>query len=311
MTITTEQYAEITAQREQTFITRRTTVPGLEQHLFTPFPILDHGFIRVIDYMGGDESIIRSARVSYGKGTRTVSEDKGLISYLMRHHHTTPFESPIISLHIKAPLFVMRQWHRHRTASINEISARYSILDKEFYIPTESQLAIQSSTNRQGRGELIDPVRAARVLEILKADALRCYDHYEEMLDVDDTGTARDPAKPGLARELARINLTLNSYSSMVWTCNLHNALNFLRLRNDSHAQYEIRVYAEKMFEIFSEWVPMTTAAFKEHRIDAYTLSGPMLQTVRRMLKGEAVTHATSGLSKRDWAELMTKTQTA
>ena len=190
-------------------------------------PVLDHGFVRVVDYMGDDTSIVQSARVSYGKGTKKVSTDSGLIKYLMRHRHSTPFEMCEIKYHIKLPIFIARQWIRHRTANVNEYSARYSIMDKEFYVPERENLAAQSTNNRQGRGELINGKQADNILKILKEDAERNYQHYEEMLNEKYDGSIIDDKKQGLARELARMNLTLNSYTQWYWKTDLLNLLNF------------------------------------------------------------------------------------
>ncbi len=305
MTLSKDQAAEIDAARRQRAETLRPTVAALEALLFRPIPVLDHGFIRVIDYMGGDAAIVQAARVSYGRGTRRVSEDAGLIRYLMRHRHSTPFEMCEIKYHVKLPIFVARQWIRHRTANVNEYSARYSVLDREFYIPAPEHLAAQSAVNRQGRGAVLAGEEAAQVLELLRTDAGRCYDHYAEMLNEDEQGEALDPARQGLARELARMNLTLNTYTQWYWKIDLHNLLHFLSLRADAHAQYEIRAYAEAMLETVRAWVPIAYQAFLDYRLGAATLSAPMLAVVRRMLGGEAVEQAESGLSKREWAELM------
>jgi thymidylate synthase (FAD) len=291
---------EITDARASTASTIRPTVPALEAMLFQPFPVLDHGFIRVIDYMGDDNAIVQAARVSYGRGTKRVQEDAGLIRYLMRHRHTTPFEMCEIKLHVRAPIFVTRQWFRHRTASINEYSARYSILDKKFYIPALGQLAAQSVTNRQGRGEVLDGDEAAEVLDLLRTDAERCYAHYAQMLNEGDDA---DPSRRGLARELARMNLTLNTYTQYYWKTNLHNLFHFLSLRADPHAQYEIQAYAETMLRIAEAWVPIACAAFRDYRLGAVTLSAQMVTLLKRMLAGEAVTQETSGLNRREWSE--------
>ncbi len=304
MRLTAEQAAAIAAARAARAETRRPTVPALEALLFTPLPVLDHGFVRVIDYMGDDAAIVQAARVSYGRGTRRVSEDAGLIRYLMRHRHSTPFEMCEIKYHVKLPIFVARQWIRHRTANVNEYSARYSILDREFYLPAPEHLAAQSATNRQGRGAALDATEAARVLDLLRADATRSYDHYLEMLNEETEDTPRDPGRQGLARELARMNLTLNAYTQWYWKIDLHNLLHFLSLRADPHAQYEIRAYAEAMLATVDAWVPAAAAAFRDYRLGAVTLSGGMLAVLRRMLAGAAVTQAESGLSAREWAEL-------
>ena len=287
-------------QDDQTTPTQRPTVPALEAMLFKPHPVLDHGFIRVIDYMGDDSAIVQAARVSYGRGTKRVQEDVGLIRYLMRHRHTTPFEMCEIKFHVKLPIFVARQWIRHRTASVNEYSARYSILDKEFYIPAPEHLAAQSTSNRQGRGTVLQGEEAAQTLAILREDAERTYTHYAQMLN---EGEGADPNRQGLARELARMNLTLNTYTQWYWKTNLHNLFHFLSLRADSHAQYEIRVYADIMMRMTEAWVPAAAAAFKDYRLGAVTLSAQMVQVVQRMLAGEPVTQETSGLNKREWTE--------
>jgi thymidylate synthase (FAD) len=305
MALTPEQEAEIAAARERQAPTRRVTVEALEALLYQPLGVLDHGFVRVIDYMGDDGAVVQAARVSYGRGTRRVSEDRGLINYLMRHHHSTPFEMCEIKYHVKLPIFVARQWIRHRTANVNEYSARYSILDKEFYIPAPEQLATQSMVNRQGRGAVLEGDEAARVLDLLRDDAERCYRDYAWMLNEDETGTPPDPARQGLARELARMNLTLNTYTQWYWKVDLHNLMGFLALRADAHAQYEIRVYAEAMLETMKAWVPLTYDAFTDYRRGGVHLSAKMLAVVRRMLAGEAVAQDASGLSKREWTELL------
>ena len=305
MSLTSEQLAEIDAQRAQRAETRRATVPALEDLLFTAVPVLDHGFVRVIDYMGDDAAVVQAARVSYGRGTRRVSEDAGLIRYLMRHRHSTPFEMCEIKFHVKLPIFIARQWIRHRTANVNEYSARYSILDREFYLPAPEHLAAQSPSNRQGRGEVLEGAEAASVLDLLRGDAMRTYDHYATMLNEGVDGTPVDPGRKGLARELARMNLTLNTYTQWYWKTDLLNLLHFLSLRADSHAQYEIRAYAEAMLEMVKAWVPLTHAAFVDYRLGAVTLSAGMLAVVKQMLKGEAVEQKGSGLSKREWGEMM------
>ncbi|RBI86626.1 FAD-dependent thymidylate synthase [Rhodosalinus halophilus] len=295
MPLTPEQEEEIKAQRATPRQTLRAVSEGMEAHLYTAYPVLDHGFVRVIDYMGDDAAIVQAARVSYGAGTRHVSNDEGLIRYLMRHWHSTPFEMCEVKLHVKLPVFVARQWIRHRTANVNEYSARYSILDREFYIPEPSALAAQSTVNNQGRGEVLGPEEAARVLEILKGDAARCYDHYEAMIS--------DEGQQGLARELARMNLPANVYTQWYWKTDLHNLFHFLRLRADAHAQYEIRVYAEEIGRLVADWVPLAWQAFLDYRVGGATLSAKALDCLRRMLAGEEVTQETSGLSKREWRE--------
>jgi thymidylate synthase (FAD) len=305
MAWTEAQRAELAEARMSRAETRRPTVPALEALLFEPIPVLDHGFVRVVDYMGDDGAVVQSARVSYGRGTRAANEDRGLIRYLMRHRHSTPFEMCEIKYHVKLPIFVARQWIRHRTANVNEYSARYSVMDREFYIPEPAQLAAQSSSNRQGRGSVLEGAEAAEVLRLLREDAQRNYDHYAWMLNEDEAGNPQDEARSGLARELARMNLTLNTYTQWYWKTDLHNLLHFLSLRADAHAQYEIRVYAEAMLRTVEAWVPLCFEAFSDYRMGAVTLSAQMLSIVKRLLAGEAVTQEASGLSKREWRELM------
>ena len=289
-------------QSKKTF---RPVVSGIEKLLYKDFPLLDHGFIRVIDYMGDDQSIVQAARVSYGKGTKKVSEDRGLIRYLMRHRHSTPFEMCEIKLHVKLPIFVARQWIRHRTASINEYSARYSVLDKEFYIPNEKNLAIQSNINKQGRGKVLSKNRSQEALKMLKDDAQRTYQTYENLLNETNEGKIIDNNKEGLTRELARINLTLNTYTQWYWKTNLHNLMNFIQLRADDHAQYEIRVYAKIIFDIMKKWVPLTSAAFESYRSGSVALSSEALEVVRALISGKKVSQKDSNLGAREWRELM------
>ena len=295
MTLTPEQQAEIAEARSQTRPTLRATAEGMEKHLYVAHPVLDHGLVRVIDYMGDDAAITQAARVSYGRGTKAVQNDEGLIRYLMRHWHSTPFEMCEVKFHVKLPVFVARQWIRHRTANVNEYSARYSILDREFYIPAPENLAAQSTVNNQGRGEVLAGEEAARVLDILREDAMRSYDHYEAMLSQD--------GQQGLARELARMNLPANVYTQWYWKVDLHNLFHFLRLRADAHAQYEIRVYAEAMCRIVKDWVPLAYGAFEDYRLGGATLSGKAIEVLKRRLKGEMVTQETSGMSKGEWRE--------
>jgi len=305
MKLTEDQKKEIIEQQSQKNITKRVTSPELEKILYDAIAVLDHGFIRVVDYMGDDSSIVQSARVSYGKGTKKVSTDEGLIKYLMRHWHSTPFEMCEIKYHVKLPIFIARQWIRHRTANVNEYSARYSILDKEFYVPEKEHLSVQSLINRQGRGELITGDQADEVLKILKDDATRTYANYEKMLNERFDGTIIDENKSGLARELARMNLTLNSYTQWYWKTDLLNLLNFLFLRADSHAQYEIRVYAEAMLETVKKWVPITHAAFLDYRVGAAHVSAKGLKIIKSMLGGKEVKYEDTGIGKREWNELM------
>jgi len=307
MRTTPAQDAEIAAAREARHETRRPTVPALEEVLYQVLPVLDHGFVRVVDYMGDDAAIVQSARVSYGRGTKRVNEDRGLIRYLMRHHHTTPFEMCELKLHCKLPIFVARQWIRHRTANVNEYSGRYSILDREFYLPPADALCVQSTGNRQGRGVSLDAERAAAVLQILKDDATRCYDHYQELLNEDEAGQTIRPGEPSLARELARINLTLGFYTQWYWKIDLHNLLHFLLLRGDAHAQEEIRAYAQAISDVAQRWVPLAWEAFVDYRLEAMTLSRAEGEAVRAMLAGERPDLAALGLSKREQDELRAK----
>lgn len=295
MPLTPDQLAEIEALRATPRPTLRAVSDGMEAHLYRAHEVLDHGFVRVIDYMGNDAAIVQAARVSYGAGTKKVNDDSGLIRYLMRHWHSTPFEMCELKLHVKLPIFVARQWIRHRTANVNEYSARYSIMDREFYIPQPEQLAAQSTVNNQGRGATLQGEEAARVLEILKSDAARSYDHYEAMLSQD--------GQQGLARELARMNLPANIYTQWYWKVDLHNLFHFLRLRADAHAQYEIRVYADAIARVVADWVPVAFGAFEDYRMGGATLSAKAAAVLKRRLSGEAVGQEESGMSKGEWRE--------
>ena len=295
MPLSPEQQDEINELRANPQPTLRAVSPGMEAHLYKAYDVLDHGFIRVIDYMGDDAAICQAARVSYGKGTKSVQNDEGLIRYLMRHWHSTPFEMCEIKLHVKLPVFVARQWIRHRTANVNEYSARYSILDREFYIPEPEHLAAQSVINNQGRGESLTGEEATRVLRYLKDDSNTAYDHYEEMIG--------DEGQQGLARELARMNLPANIYTQWYWKVDLHNLFHFLRLRADAHAQYEIRVYADAICKVVADWVPAAYGAFEDYRLGGAVLSEKGLAALRKMLAGENVTQETSGMSKGEWRE--------
>ena len=308
MSLKKEQLNEIKRLRSKSKKTLRITCKSLEKILYQPFNVLDHGFIRVMDYMGDDSAIVQSARVSYGKGTKKVSNDKGLIRYLMRNWHTTPFEICEIKLHVKLPIFVARQWIRHRTANVNEYSARYSILDKEFYVPKVQHMSRQSITNKQGRENNLSKKYALNFLQILKNDAERSYKNYEHMLNERPGGEIIDENKEGLTRELARINLTLNTYTQWYWKIDLHNLLHFLYLREDSHAQYEIQAYADVILnKIVKRWVPYTYNAFKEFQLESYNLSRNATEIIKKKLRGEKVNYENSGLSKREWVELTNK----
>ena len=305
MKLTKEQSQDIKDQQSQQNTTKRVTAPELEKILYEALPVLDHGFVRVVDYMGDDTSIVQAARVSYGKGTKQVSTDSGLIKYLMRHWHSTPFEMCEIKYHVKLPIFIARQWIRHRTANVNEYSARYSILDKEFYLPEPENLAAQSQINRQGRGNVLQGDQAKQVLDLLKNDAEKTYKNYETMLNERYDGSVIDEGKIGLARELARMNLTLNTYTQWYWKTDLLNLMNFLRLRADRHAQYEIRAYADAMLDTVKKWVPITYEAFMDYRVGGTEISAKGKEVLKKLIKGEKVSTEQSGLSKREWNELM------
>ena len=307
MAVNKDQLEEIESLRSEISQTSRVTAPELESILYKPIEVLDHGFIRVIDYMGDDTSIVQSARVSYGKGTKQISNDKGLIKYLMRHRHSTPFEMCEIKFHIKLRIFIARQWIRHRTANVNEYSARYSILDKEFYIPSPENLAAQSATNNQGRGDALTSEEASNVIDILRRDAAQTYSNYDTLLNENSSGETIDDNKAGIARELARMNLTLNTYTQWYWKIDLNNLLHFLALRADGHAQYEIRVYADAMLDIVRKWVPLTYAAFEDYRVGGTEVSAKEINLIKKLIKGEKVSFEEEGLSKREWAELQRK----
>jgi len=306
MVISTAQREEVKQQQADTAQTTRVIAPELEKVMYEPISVLDHGFVRVVDYMGNDSSIVQAARVSYGKGTKQVNQDAGLINYLLRHRHTTPFEMCEIKFHLKMPIFVARQWIRHRTANVNEYSARYSVLEKEFYIPKPEELAAQSTKNHQGRSdEPLSEEEAARVVEILRGDSEQCYAHYEELMNTTANGDTIDENKKGIARELARMNLPINIYTQWYWKIDLHNLMHFLFLRADPHAQYEIRVFAEAMLDLVKRWVPNTYNAFIDHRVNATSISGKGMEVVKKLIKGENITQEESGMSKREWSELM------
>ena len=268
--------------------TNRPTVPNLENILGETLPCLDHGFVRVIDYMGDDHAIVQAARVSYGGGTKTVNKDRGLIRYLMRNRHTSPFEMCEIKLHVKMPIFVARQWIRHRTANVNEISARYSILDKEFYLPSPEHLATQSTNNKQGRGDTLSDEQSALVLDLLRRDATQSYATYEKLLGEDI----------GLARELARMNLPVNWYTQWYWKTDLHNLLHFLSLRKHPHAQYEIRVFADIIADVVKQWCPLVWEAYEDYRMGGHFLSSHEVKALQDLLKGDEPSY--NGMSKRE-----------
>jgi thymidylate synthase (FAD) len=237
-------------------------VPAAEEILDTEMPVLDHGFVRLVDYNGGDQRIVQSARVSYGAGTKTMRQDRGLIQYLLRNRHTSPFEQVNFTFHVKLPIFVARQWVRHRTARLNEISGRYSILKDEFYVPRGSAVAPQAQDNKQGRStEPFDAATRDTLTQLLSDDQKRAAETYHELLEAN------------LARELARINLPLSTYTEWYWQIDLHNLFHFLELRIDPHAQYEIRVYGEVILDMVRRVAPLATEAFEEHIVGAVPLS--------------------------------------
>ncbi len=304
MTLTPEQQAEIEASRSEFRQTRRVVSAGIEERLYEAVPCLDHGFVRVIDYMGDDAAIVQAARVSYGAGTKKARDDRGLIRYLMRHRHSTPFEMCEIKLHVKLPIFVARQWIRHRTANVNEYSARYSMMDREFYIPAPEHLAAQAVINRQGRGDTLEGAEAAEVLRILRDDADRTYGNYQKMLNETFDGQVIEEGRSGLARELARMNLTANVYTQWYWKVDLHNLFHFLSLRADAHAQYEIRVYADAMCALTKAWVPQAYEAFEDYRLGGASLSASALAAIRRMIAGEEMDAEKAGMSPGEWREV-------
>ena len=290
--------------RKKKNYTYRPVSSGLERVLYSQIKVLDKGFIRVVDYMGNDSSIVQAARVSYGKGTKKKSLDEGLIRYLLRNQHTTPFEMCEIKLHVKLPIFIARQWIRHRTANINEYSARYSILEDEFYIPKIVNLAKQSVSNKQGRGKEIDGELAKKIIKILKEDSKRNYKNYLWMLNEEEY-VEYDSKRESLSRELARINLTLNTYTQWYWKVDLHNFMHFLSLRADSHSQLEIRAYADILLELLKKWVPITYKAFCSYKLDSANLSKEALEVIKKLIKGKKVKRESTTLSKREWDELI------
>jgi len=283
----------------------RASSPFLDGILGLPHKVLDHGFVRVIDYMGDDAAVVQAARVSYGAGTKNVSDDRGLIRYLMRHQHTSPLEMGEIKLHVKLPIFVARQWIRHRTANVNELSARYSILSREFYIPELGRIAEQSQTNKQGSGAAIAKVNADIMRQELIDHSESAADLYELLLNENDDGERTFADRPQLARELARLSLTLNTYTEWYWKVDLHNLLNFLRLRKDGHAQSEIRDYADVIFEMVKGWVPLCAEAFEDYRLNAVLLSKQERDAVAVILQGKVP--KVQGLSAREQAEFEQK----
>jgi thymidylate synthase (FAD) len=241
---------------------------------------LDHGFVRLIDSMGNDAAIDEAARLSYGTGTRKTSEIKGLVKYLMRHKHTSPFEMVEFKFHCKMPIFVARQWVRHRTASINEYSARYSIMTEDFYLPVREDMAVQSTTNNQGRGERVDDEEYPEYIATIRATCDNAYQRYEFLLN-DKTYKNHNPKRNGLARELARMILPVNFYTEWYWKCDLHNIFHLLKLRTDPHAQKEIRVFADSMFELIKPIVPIACEAFEDYNLKAVTFSSQEMELIK------------------------------
>ena len=282
-----QNQAEIEKLRKHKFSTRRVTVKGLEKELYKSFNVLDHGFVRVIDYMGDDSSIVQAARVSYGKGTKKLNQDKSLINYLISHRHSTPFEMNEIKFHVKLPIFVARQWIRHRTANVNEYSARYSILENEFYIPKSKDLKPQSKINNQGRSGKLEDQEIKEYSKIIKENSKLSFENYAQLLNEDENGKKLNEAKNGLARELARMTLPLNSYTQWYWKIDLHNLMHFLSLRFDEHAQFEIRVYAEVMMKIMQKWVPLTYDAFLNNRLRGLTISEDGVSYLKSLIRGK------------------------
>jgi thymidylate synthase (FAD) len=270
----------------------RPSAPAMDALLNVPHKVLDHGFVRVVDYMGDDSAIVQAARVSYGAGTKTGQEDDALIHYLMRHRHTTPFEMCEIKLHVKLPIFVARQWVRHRTASLNEVSARYSVLDREFYIPRPEDIRYQSRQNKQGGAEPVDPHLAEALVSILDSECNAAFTTYDFAV------------KDDIARETARIGLPLSTYTQWYWKVDLHNLFNFLALRADPHAQSEIRAYADILLLIAEQWVPVAAAAFREHRLCAVTFSASAMDALRDLVAGRSG-RMFDGLPKRERDEAL------
>jgi thymidylate synthase (FAD) len=266
----------------------RSTVPAADALVDQPIPLLDHGFVRLVDYLGGDERIVSSARVSYGDGTKSVREDRALIDYLLRHGHTSPFEQVVLTFHVKMPIFVARQWIRHRTARLNEVSGRYSVLRDEFYLPAAEDLRMQSTTNRQGRGdEPLPAEEAERIRSALREGRARTYAGYEALLE------------GGVARELARIDLPVSLYTEMYWQIDLHNLFHFLRLRLDAHAQHEIRVYAEALARCARAVAPLAYEAFAEHVLGGRRFGAGEMALLRAALDPERLRTAIEGAGLR------------
>lgn len=252
------------------------TVPEAEALMDQEIKVLDHGFIRLIDYMGSDARIVQTARVSYGAGTKTIREDAGLIDYLLRHEHTSPFEHVVFEFHCKMPIFVARQWIRHRTARLNEISGRYSVMNPEFYLPPRDKISLQSKDNKQGRNPDDVPAELQdKVLELLKQDQGSVYANYSEMINDD------------IARELARINLPLSTYTEWYWQMDLKNMFHFLKLRMDSHAQWEIQEYGRAIATVVRAVCPLAYASFERHMVNGARFSSDEIAAINQMLAGQ------------------------
>lgn len=255
----------------------RVVVPEAEALLDQEIRVLDKGFVRLVDYMGGDARIVQAARVSYGAGTKTVRQDRGLIHYLMKNWHTSPFEQVQLTFHAKMPIFVARQWVRHRTARLNEISGRYSIMKDEFYVPSPEHIRPQSSDNKQGRSqERYTADEEQEIVRLFEEEQRAVYANYEKLLEKN------------LARELARNNLPLSLYTEWYWQIDLHNLFHFLRLRMDDHAQYEIRVYAEAMAQCARAVAPLAYEAFEEHILGSVQFSRAECEALALLLSGKA-----------------------
>ena len=305
--MTKKDESQIKKIRSKSYSTLRATSPAIEKILYKPIKVLDHGFIRVIDYMGTDQSIVQAARVSYGEGTKKLREDRGLIRYLLSHWHTTPFEMCEIKFHVKLPIFVARQWIRHRTANVNEYSARYSVLDREFYVPEINQLGSQSTTNKQGRSESLNKNFAKQAQKLIKDNSNQLYDDYQNLLNGNLLNKDEYEEGEGLARELARTTLPLNYYTQWYWKVDLHNLMHFLKLRADSHAQYEIQIYAEKMIDVLKKWVPLTYEAFEDYKNNSYSLSKEAVKILKDILAGKKINVKKYKLSPRELRELETR----
>lgn len=274
-------------------------MPSEAEHAEKMIPCLDKGFVRLVDVMGDDAAIVQAARVSYGSGTKKVHEDRGLIRYLLRHMHTTPFEMVEFKFHIKLPIFVARQWIRHRTANVNEYSGRYSEMKDEFYVPAIDQVRAQSVSNKQGRADEAFPIdEAERIIAMMESSQQQAYAEYQQMLSQD------------LAREIARINLPVSNYTEWYWKIDLHNLFHFLRLRIDAHAQYEIRVYAQAMADLIKPYVPMAYEAFEDYILKSQRFSRLERIALNALLQQRPTTVeelAAYGLKGREATEFLDK----